>query len=319
MPICTICWDEAEDFVKIEDCDVACKECFVQYCTVSRDKKFPLCCFQENCDSVLQLHQIRLVLGEEGFQRLASEAVEHYFKQRPDEYVQCPGPDCSSYSPTDKSEVHNCASCFTTSCQDCKAEYHYGETCRGYKDRTLGNIKKLQKWIEKEGAKRCPRCEGIVQKELGCDNVKCPLCKVDFCWACLQTFESHDAVYKHQIKQHGSYFADPQEYEAQMRRLVGGNLPEAFFDAQMGQVREAPRRIQPPQGVRRPANWRAVAGLGQDRAPSPPQERRVPIEQEVFEAGQLLMGHWEIADEDVWVQWEGRAVGGGADIGGGLW
>jgi hypothetical protein len=45
----------------------------------------------------------------------------------------------------------------------------------------------------------------------------------------------------------------------------------------------------------------------------------VPIEQEVFEAGQLLMGHWEIPDEDVWVQWEGRAVGGGADIGGGLW
>ena len=219
-PTCTICWEEAEDFVKVEECgDVACKDCFAQYCTVSRDSKFPLRCFQENCESTLQLHQIRSALGEDGFQRLASEPVEHYFKQRPDEYVKCPGPDCSSYSPTNKSEAHSCASCFTIFCQACKAEYHYGETCKEYMERTLGHMAKLQEWIVKEGAKRCPRCEGIVQKELGCDNVKCPLCKIDFCWACLKMFESHDAVYKHQIEAHGSYFADELELANEMQRL----------------------------------------------------------------------------------------------------
>ena len=240
-PRCAICWDEAEDFVKVEGCgDVACKECFVQYCTVSRDNKFPLRCFQENCSLVLQLDQIRSALGEDVFLRLASEAVEHYIQQRPDEYVKCSGPDCSAYSPTNKSEVHNCASCFTPSCQDCKVEYHYGETCREYKERVLGHMEKLQKWIEKEGAKRCPRCNGIVQKEFGCDNVKCPLCKIDFCWACLKSYESHDAVYKHQIKEHGSYFANPQEYEDQMRRLLGDDVPARFFDGHMRQIRQAP-------------------------------------------------------------------------------
>ena len=168
---CTICWDTAEDFAQVEECGhVACKECFVQYCTVSRDNKFPLRCFQENCKSLLQLHQIRSALGEDAFKRLTSEVVEHYFQQRPDDYIKCPGPDCNAYPPADKNEVHRCASCFVTSCQECKAEYHHGETCREYKERIFGNMEQLQKWMDKKGAKRCPRCKGIVQKDLGCKN-----------------------------------------------------------------------------------------------------------------------------------------------------
>lgn len=37
--------------------------------------------------------------------------------------------------------------------------------------------------MERKEAMRCPKCQLILTKASGCDALKCPMCKVDICWA----------------------------------------------------------------------------------------------------------------------------------------
>lgn len=41
-------------------------------------------------------------------------------------------------------------------------------------------------------SKPCPSCRVPIQKREGCDHMHCSQCNVHFCWACMETFGTHD-------------------------------------------------------------------------------------------------------------------------------
>ncbi len=41
--------------------------------------------------------------------------------------------------------------------------------------------------LDDDNIQKCPRCLILLVKEAGCDAVKCPHCKIKFCWNCLKT------------------------------------------------------------------------------------------------------------------------------------
>jgi ariadne-1 len=41
-------------------------------------------------------------------------------------------------------------------------------------------------------AKACPNCNIVIQRDQGCNHMKCQMCKYEFCWICLQIWVKHD-------------------------------------------------------------------------------------------------------------------------------
>lgn len=61
-------------------------------------------------------------------------------------------------------------------------------------------MKKLQKdKHNKVNYKQCPNCSVIIEKNEGCNQMKCTNCNYDFCWLCLDEYSSeYYALYNFQ-------------------------------------------------------------------------------------------------------------------------
>ena len=42
--------------------------------------------------------------------------------------------------------------------------------------------------------KACPSCRSPIQKNEGCNHIKCSKCKFDFCWVCLDAWKKHSST-----------------------------------------------------------------------------------------------------------------------------
>ncbi len=63
-------------------------------------------------------------------------------------------------------------------CYSCQSLYHEGESCSSYLKRTLID------WKAQAGARFCPKCNTIIEKNGGCSHMKCGKCSYDFCYSC---------------------------------------------------------------------------------------------------------------------------------------
>jgi hypothetical protein len=108
--------------------------------------------------------------------------------QRMSNVVTCPKADCNYAHEHDVSEdglQWTCFTCGTLACASCCAPWHNNETCEQYTKRTALNIEETQ--IVEGGFRRpivrCPSCKITIQKEEGCDHMKCR-CGAEFCYGC---------------------------------------------------------------------------------------------------------------------------------------
>ena len=98
----------------------------------------------------------------------------------------CPYPDCESYAK--KEENNKFVSCIENKhkfCFNCLKDWHINEECKIEKEQSF------EKWKNPRKVKRCPRCKYFIEKNEGCNHIKCFNCQYEFCWLCLQKYESH--------------------------------------------------------------------------------------------------------------------------------
>lgn len=173
--VCAICWDPTEGYAKVPGCGhTCCTTCFVAYCTTPRDTVPALQCFGPDCTEPIPVPTIREQLAESDMNTIMTQALQAHFERHPSEYTQCPGPDCVQYHRISDCDGHyECEKCFTVVCTSCRVEKHFGETCRQYQDRMTGNLEAMERWMEAAEAKRCRRCQAVVQKMEGCNNMQC--------------------------------------------------------------------------------------------------------------------------------------------------
>jgi len=114
-------------------------------------------------------------------------------------YVNCPYPDCEEVMMIDPQIIWDfCMECDEGHqfCARCKNEgWHPPEECKKYDEQLMEQIKSKNKKVE-QTYKTCPKCGVIIEKNDGCNHMKCINCTFEFCWICLERFEEdHYALY----------------------------------------------------------------------------------------------------------------------------
>ena len=120
------------------------------------------------------------------FDKYEHFSMNNFILNNNDAYSSCPTPGCE-YMFFFQPGEHNflCPLCNKNYCLNCKDEWHRGMTCQQYKDSRDVNKLDNQFFQFVKGAKfkMCPRCKFWVEKNQGCNHMRCR-CGADFCYVC---------------------------------------------------------------------------------------------------------------------------------------
>ena len=116
-------------------------------------------------------------------------SLNYLAQNNSDEISFCPTAGCNYMCFYDKNEYHlECPLCQKSYCLKCKTEWHENLTCEE-NQLSLKGIKNQEDEINFEeyakgcNFKKCPNCKRWVEKNEGCDHIKC-LFGTHFCYSC---------------------------------------------------------------------------------------------------------------------------------------
>jgi len=105
----------------------------------------------------------------------------------------CPKPDCETAviaNPDDPEfPCISCTKCSFQFCYDCSCDWHPNLTCKeNAKLNKSSKDKKSEKWRKSHKVRKCDQCGMDIQKDSGCNHMKCTRCGYEFCWICMNQF-----------------------------------------------------------------------------------------------------------------------------------
>ena len=194
---CAICIVDVDvgDGVRLRECLHAfCRDCLTQHIMHADDAEVK-CPFQGEtyqCDSVVTEREIKQLLSPEAYshwQQMGLNQAEGTIQNA----FHCKSADCPGWCVyEDDINFFNCPVCNVQNCLTCKA-IHQGKNCKEYQEEIKNKAqndedakqtqKMLEDMIQQGEAMKCPQCHVIIQKKLGCDWIRCTVCKTEICWA----------------------------------------------------------------------------------------------------------------------------------------
>ena len=206
---CPVCFDEVSSPIKMT-CDHSwCRTCFQNYLAAAVEQKiFPLTCLGNGgrCTERISLHAAKEVLSAADFDATVSAAFDTYVQTHPEELHYCPTPDCPQvFRSAPEGVFLQCPSCLVRICPTCKTDAHDGLSCTEFKDGD--NL--FKEWADQRDVKQCPGCHMAIEKDEGCNHMKCTVCQTHICWMCMKTFPGGDGIYGHMRSEHGSFGLGP--------------------------------------------------------------------------------------------------------------
>ena len=84
----------------------------------------------------------------------------------------------------------------------CKCSHKFCFYCKN-QEHIPASCEQAEAWIQKEkgdednmlwikaNTKKCPSCKALIEKNGGCNSVRCHSCGVEFCWMCLRLAKDH--------------------------------------------------------------------------------------------------------------------------------
>lgn len=104
----------------------------------------------------------------------------------------CQTPDCDYVIKVQKMDsLPVLCNCGFESCLQCGELWHDSVTC-ALLERWIKCSKddpETEMWIQ-QNAKKCPKCTINIEKNGGCNHMTCKSCRKEFCWLCMQTWNS---------------------------------------------------------------------------------------------------------------------------------
>ena len=160
-----------------------CSDCYFQQLEekINKNDIAKLTCMKKDCPTELDDNFIKKHLKGE------KELFEKYlkFKKRNEIYnnpnlIVCPIENCESYAK--KEENNTFVKCLKGHefCSNCQNPWHKGKKCK---------IEDLDSYKKEHHLKKCPKCNALTEKNLGCNHMKCN-CGCNWCWFCKKQFEN---------------------------------------------------------------------------------------------------------------------------------
>ncbi len=191
--ICDICLEEFNLLDPLNyylNCNcIIHAECFIEHVKSSvENNTIPIKC--PKCSNEIHDNIIRDALTQIGQQNLIEKydkfSMNKYIQEHMDEYSSCPTPGCDYMFFYQQGDTHfRCELCKKEYCLQCHDDWHRGVTCEQYK--SLRDESKLDKqfldFVKGAKFKMCPKCKFWVEKNQGCDHMRCR-CGIDFCYVC---------------------------------------------------------------------------------------------------------------------------------------
>ncbi|KAK0157826.1 hypothetical protein PV328_011516 [Microctonus aethiopoides] len=198
VPIdCPICFVKYKPYeaVVLRDCLHAfCRECLVE--TIKHcDEALVKCPYGDAdyaCESTIQEREIKALVDEDLYDLHLIKSISQAENNAGENGFHCKTPDCSYWCLYEEN-INNfmCPVCNKTNCITCRA-IHEGQNCLEYQEYIRlskdcdGESKQtaavLANMLDRGEAMKCSTCNVVVMKKLGCDWVKCTMCKTELCW-----------------------------------------------------------------------------------------------------------------------------------------
>ncbi|EMC91691.1 hypothetical protein BAUCODRAFT_79681, partial [Baudoinia panamericana UAMH 10762] len=147
------------------------------------------------CDSRLGRDEIQDLAADVVYGQYVDAEVRAMLTSNPD-FVWCQSGNCTHGQLHTGDDIFRCGSCGYKHCMLCDVVWHAGETCGDHHAKIVHQKQHRQRaeissesWI-KTYAKQCPWCRRKIQKDGGCDHMTCRVCRHQFCWVCLASYNN---------------------------------------------------------------------------------------------------------------------------------
>ncbi|KAM0826093.1 hypothetical protein ACQ4PT_069112 [Festuca glaucescens] len=217
---CMICFSEfpGVDFIKLPCHHFFCQKCMQTYCKmhVKEGTVLKLLCPDTNCGAVVPPNILKILLGEDEFERWETLLLQRTLDAMVD-VVYCPR--CQTVCLEDAGDEAVCSSCLFSFCTLCREPHHVGVECISPEEKLhilvkrqmsekkkKGDIRKrkpkgdIQKRMDEvcsimeilKDAKQCPQCKMAISKIEGCNKMTCLNCGQLFCYQCTAAITGYD-------------------------------------------------------------------------------------------------------------------------------
>ena len=175
---CEICYEIKADS---DFCTLSCHHQFCTACmhlylgSILQSKEyFKLTCPSESCQNKDLDGVASQLLTPQELEKFNNEKSEYILSIDP-LTRWCPKPDCRGYNFYTGHKILSCNTCSTLFCEDCGECYEKGHSCSLFNE--------FCSYVKKSGARPCPGCRVLVQKQSGCTHMTCR-CGTSFCMIC---------------------------------------------------------------------------------------------------------------------------------------
>lgn len=203
---CIICCEEKDTQIFSLECGHEyCIDCYRHYIENKLHNGNVITCM--DCSLALKNIDIDAVMGHDSSKKLMSSSIKSFIQKHNKNYKWCPYADCkciihlkdtsslAEYTRLHFSPFVKCDSGHRF-CFNCGFETHAPADCNV----TNAWIKKAKKesenlnWVMSH-TKECPKCGVNIEKDGGCNHMKCSSCKYEFCWICEGDWAPHGKAF----------------------------------------------------------------------------------------------------------------------------
>lgn len=237
-PICTET-QKSSSMINLECGNRICKSCTSSYVDAFLQHSEPpvKCPFRE-CTHVLGSSKLKAACTSEAFERYQRICTNKHIQS--DRMLrQCSNCGAIAKATSLESPVTVKCTCGYSYCWNCGSASHVPIPCKQIRIWTEKGSdpdgKLSQLWV-KANTKKCPRCNNEIQKNQGCNHMKCR-CGYEFCWLCRGPWSEHGqstgGFYScNRYKASNAKDLDTQAQKEQDRLARYSHFYERFFNYQ---------------------------------------------------------------------------------------
>ncbi|XP_003385002.1 PREDICTED: potential E3 ubiquitin-protein ligase ariadne-2-like [Amphimedon queenslandica] len=215
---CPICFSSDDANYQLYCGHSFCCDCWISYIISKLERGVSLGIECMDCDVLMGFEVIDTLLVKR------SSVIRRYYQLALSQIVEshpllrwCPGRDCDMVFAVKEPlpKRIQCTHCNLATCFQCGEEYHSPTDCESFKNWLLKcrDDSETAHYIT-SNTKDCPKCSSAIEKNGGCNHIRCTKCSFDFCWMCLSAWAKHNNEYYACSR----YQADPDVMKAKVTK-----------------------------------------------------------------------------------------------------